>query len=235
MPTYGFVECLERFLMDSRQHKPATTDRNRCAARHLKRYFYGLYVSGEFWRIDGATVTRYREERKGAGASPLCVKRELAVASAAVNYCRSELDWELQNPFEKRMISKADSRMVRRHKRIITLAEEASILLASPPLLRDVIRFALLTGMRQGEILGLEWDRVIGDTVIFSPEHQKSGKYGKRALSAEALEIIHKQPSDCPLVFHVDQKRIRKETVTVPRPKGRGFPLHHDGDCDARI
>lgn len=208
MPAYSFTECLDRFLLDSRQHKASTTDRNRGCARHLKRYFSGLNVSGDFRLIDGATVTRYREERKALGASPLCVKRELAVASAAVNYCRSELDWEVMNPFEKRLISKADAKASKPKKRILTHAETARILLASTPLLRDIVEFALLTGFRQGEILALDRGRIVGDTVIFTPEHQKSGKFGKRALSAPALAIIERQPSGV-FVF----PRIRKETL----------------------
>lgn len=212
MPAYSFTECLDRFLLDSRQHKAATVDRNRGCARHLKRYFSGLNVSGDFRLIDGATVTRYREERKSLGASPLCVKRELAVASAAVNYCRSELDWEVMNPFEKRLISKADAKAARPSKRILSHAETARLLLASPPLLRDIVEFALLTGFRQGEILALDRERIVGDVVIFAPEHQKSGKFGKRALSAPALTIVNRQP-DGVFVFTQNGRRIRKETL----------------------
>lgn len=212
MPAYSFNECLDRFLLDSRQHKPSTTDRNRGCSRHLKRYFSGLYVSGEFRLIDGATVTRYREERKAMGASAQCVKRELAVASAAVNYCRSELDWEVMNPFLGRLISKADAKASRPQKRILSHAETARLLLASPPLLRDIVEFALLTGFRQGEILGLERERVIGDVVIFTPADQKSGKFGKRALSAPASAIIERQPAGA-LVFTVEGKRIHKKAL----------------------
>lgn len=212
MPAYSFTECLDRFLLDSRQHKASTTDRNRGCARHLKRYFSGLNVSGDFRLIDGATVTRYREERKAMGTSPLCVKRELAVASAAVNYCRSELDWEVTNPFEKRLISKADAKASKPQKRILSYAETARLLLASPPLLRDIVEFALLTGFRQGEILSLDRERIVGDIVIFTPEHQKSGKFGKRALSVPALAIIDRQPSGV-FVFTHDGRRLRKETL----------------------
>lgn len=213
MPSYTFTECLDRFLQDSRYHKPATTDRNRCCARHLRRYFSGLYVSGDFRLIDGATVTRYREERKQFGAAPGCVKRELAVGSAAVEYCRTQLDWDVQNPFKGRLISKADARTIKPRKRVLSPAEEAAILLASPPLLRDIVSLALFTGFRQGEILGLEWDRVVGDVVMFTPDSQKSGKHGCRALSASAVAIINRQERAGPLVFHYQGQRIRKETL----------------------
>lgn len=213
MPAYSFIECLDRFMLDSRQHKASTTDRNRGCAKHLRRYFSGLYVSGDFRVIDGTAVSRYRSERKEMGVSPLCIKRELSVASAAVNYCRGELDWEVNNPFEGRLISKADAKACQPQKRILSFAETASVLLAPPPMLRDIVEFALLTGFRQGEILGLDWDRVIGDTVIFTPHDQKSGKFGKRALSDPALAILNRQPRKGPLVFHDDGNRIRKETL----------------------
>lgn len=213
MPAYSFIECLDRFMLDSRQHKASTTDRNRGCAKHLRHHFAGLYVSGDFRVIDGTTVSRYRNQRKEMGASPLCVKRELAVASAAVNYCRCELDWEVNNPFEGRLISKADAKASQPQKRTLSYAETAAVLLASHPMLRDIVEFALLTGFRQGEILGLDWERVVGDIVIFTPDCQKSGKFGKRALSEPALAILNRQPRKGNLVFHCDGERIRKETL----------------------
>jgi integrase len=188
--------------------------------KNLNHFFTGYYLSGSFRVIDGAMVSRYREWRKtvplpprNAVATPTTIKRELAVASAACNFCRAELNWDIPNPFQGRLMSRVDAKSVVTRKRVLTASEEAAILLACPPLARDIAKFALLTGFRQGEILGLTWDRVIGDVVIFTPDDQKSRKFGKRVLSEEALAILNRQDKRGIYVFHVEGQKLRKETL----------------------
>lgn len=221
MPAYTLKEVLDVFLRDTIYHRTTTSQRNLIAARNLTQFFNGYYLNGSFRVIDGAMVARYREWRKtvtlpprNVTASPLTIKRELAVASAAINYCRNEMNWELPNPFQGRLISKADARSVQKRKRVLTQREQSALLLALPPLGKDIARFALLTGFRQGEILSLTWERVVGDVVIFTPEDQKSRKFGKRVLSDEALAIVNRQPKVSPYVFSYKGQKIQKETLS---------------------
>ena len=220
MPSYTLTECLDRFMKDSRHHASSTSQRNNGAVKNLNTFFNGLYLNGQFRVIDGAEISRYREWRKtvplpprNTVATPQTIKRELAVASAAINYCRSELNWDIPNPITGRMMSRQDKRAETKRKRFMTPSEEAAVLLASPPILRDIVQFALLTGFRQGEILSLTWERIIGDVVIFTPEDQKSRRFGKRVLSPDALAIVDRQPEGHSLVFHQDGQKIRKETL----------------------
>lgn len=60
------------------------------------------------------------------------------------------------------------------------------------PHLPDFIRLALNTGMRRGEMLGLEWRRVdLSEGLVYlEPEHQKNGKVGSVPLNREARSAI---------------------------------------------
>lgn len=220
MPAYTLKEALDSYIRETTYHKMSTSQRNLHAMKNLNHFFTGYYLSGSFRVIDGAMVSRYREWRKtvplpprNAVATPTTIKRELAVASAACNFCRAELNWDIPNPFQGRLMSRVDAKSVVTRKRVLTASEEAAILLACPPLARDIAKFALLTGFRQGEILGLTWDRVIGDVVIFTPDDQKSRKFGKRVLSEEALAILNRQDKRGIYVFHVEGQKLRKETL----------------------
>ena len=220
MPAYSLKEALESFLRETTYHKASTSQRNMHAMKNLGHYFNGHFLNGSFRVIDGAMVARYRDWRKtvplpprNTTASPTTIKRELAVASAACNFCRAELNWDIPNPFQGRLMSRVDAKSQAQRKRVLSQSEQAALLLACPPLARDISKFALLTGFRQGEILSLTWDRVIGDIVIFSPDDQKSRKFGKRVLSDEALSILNRQPKQGIYIFHVDGQKLRKETL----------------------
>jgi integrase len=91
---------------------------------------------------------------------PSTINRELCVLSAAINYMRRELDWDIPNPVTGRKLRTDDSR-----DRYLSEAEVDRLARAAKrepnaPHLSDFIALALHTGCRKGELLGLEWDRV---------------------------------------------------------------------------
>ena len=63
---------------------------------------------------------------------------------------------------------------------------------SSTPHLVDFIRLGLNTGMRKGEMLGLDWRRVDlkANLVYLGSQHQKSGKHGSVPLNAAAREAL---------------------------------------------
>lgn len=198
--------------------KLSTRKREGDVANHLAAWFgHGVISDAPVpGRITGDDVRRYREHRKlVGGVSPETVKRELALASKAVNYAISEWGLDLINPFHKRLISRRDRLAKGRSQpRVVTPTEEARLKMASPPWLRDVIEFALGTGMRQGEILDLTWGRVDGDTVYFRGGlDQKNGREGWRIMSAAAQAVVARQVQRCEYVFNLDGQRIARSRL----------------------
>jgi len=205
MPTFNFVkEVLQPYLRTAGREKAARTQETERWIEKKLQFFSGYFLSEEGRsanELTGSVVTAYREARKAEGVSPVSIKRELAVASAAVNWAIAEDDREFRNPFEKRMISRRDQKAIVQRKRRLSQAEVSQLILAAEGVVRDVIIFAAATGLRQGEILNLRWSQLAGDEIAFLPSQQKSRTEGARALSEEALAVLAAQPEVGEFVF----------------------------------
>lgn len=110
--------------------------------------------------------------------------------SAAINYANKEWGWQLDNPAQGQRLKEPNGRV-----RWITQAEADALIRAAEatrtPHLADFIRLALHTGMRRGEILGLEWRRVDlqAGLIHLEAEHTKTGHRRSVPLNAHAAII----------------------------------------------
>lgn len=77
-------------------------------------------------------------------------------------------------------------------ERILTAAEEVRLFEASSEHLKPVLKVALHTGMRRGEILGLRWDDVDLDAGTIRVVRTKSGKMRLIPLNDVLLEEFEK-------------------------------------------
>lgn len=189
------------------------SERRSHAAKGLMPYFSGKLLSeikaadvARYKRMRGHVIKRrddggkpYDEHRK---ASPGTLRRELGVFSAAINWCRKELGWEITNPVAGRAPTPPPGRL-----RWITRAEYAALLQAVPertPYLAQYLALGVNTGMRSGEMLGLEWSRVDlqQNLVYLEPPDQKGRRYDSVPLNAGAraalLEQARYRAEHCP-------------------------------------
>ena len=152
---------------------------------------------------------------------PATITRELGLLSAALNWARNELEWDVPNPVRGR---KPKSRGGRVHW--ITRVEANALIRAAKvepkcEHVADFIRLGLHTGMRKGEMLGLEWRRVdLREGLVYLEahhHHQKNGKTGSVPLNREARSAIVSRARfkaehcpQSPWVFaHANGERIR--------------------------
>jgi len=163
-------------------------ERDNFSAKQLYPRFTGRILE----KLSVADARAYVTERAAEGAQPGTVNKEVGLMSAALNWARRELEWDVPNPFQGRRQREPAGR-----DRWLTRDEATGLCRAAgeggrAPHLADFIRLGLNTGMRPGEMLELEWSRVDLEVnlIYLGAEHQKNGKVGSVPLNLEARAAI---------------------------------------------
>lgn len=152
------------------------------------RQYLGNRPISSITRID---VSRYIDFRKMHGVSNSSINREISVLSAAVGYAVKRWGWNIANPVSGLYLKMPEGRL-----RWLTKEESQRLQnqakLSDAPHLFDFIRLALNTGMRRGEMLGLEWTRVDFDNarILLEGIHTKSGKRRYVPLNQGAVHAL---------------------------------------------
>ncbi|MFO1433954.1 MAG: site-specific integrase [Candidatus Competibacteraceae bacterium] len=165
-----------------------SAERDDYSREHLYPFFEGRLLS----ELTSQEVRNYIATRLQEGAQPGTINREIGLLSTALNWAHRELDWDIPNPATGRRLKEPTGR-----DRWLTKTEAAALLQAAEqepqaPHLLDFIRLALHTGMRTGELLGLEWSRVDlqANLIYLGAQHQKNGKVGTVPLNCNAREAL---------------------------------------------
>lgn len=220
MPEYRLMEdIIYPYIRETRNEKKLSTQKTEaCNCKPLEQFFGRMFAS----EITGAVVRQYRRSRIDVdGKSPATVLRELALASKAVNYAISEWEWDIQNPFEKRMISDKDRKAMKpRGVRPIMKGEEVLLLTECRRrctefwnTIADIIAFALNTGLRMSEILDLRWWQLQGDLIEMTPDTQKSNRHSTCVMNDTALLIVSRRQGGGEHVFGVEGGSIHRRKV----------------------
>ena len=139
--------------------------------------------------IRGSDMASYRDERIKAGYSSNTIRLELAIISHLFEIARKEWGMEgLLNPVKSIRLPSPPSGRDRRlqpgelEKLLECLSEEMS----------QVVRFALETAMRRGELSGMTWDMVdLKKRTVTLPETKtKNGQKRIVPLSSVAVTIL---------------------------------------------
>ena len=202
--------------MTTKKSKPATEDQRltfveekllRCAKTKKPVLLYGkdaigrkelvLKVDKENGGIDrkyveGLTaithkkIAEYKVLRYGEGAKPATINKELAMLSKAFSLAVREWEWVKENPVSK--VTK--ERENNKRDRWLVHDEEKKLLENSAQWLKDIILFALHTGLRKDELLSLQWSRVdlFRKTIII--QETENGKPLTIPLNRIALDIL---------------------------------------------
>ena len=137
--------------------------------------------------IQGKDIAEYRDERLKK-AAPNTVRHELALVSHVFTIAVKEWGMSgLINPVSQIRMPKSPPG---RDRRLIPGEIERIIDATQSLILPDITRFALETGMRQGEIAGMTWDMVdLKKRTVTLPE-TKNGEKRIVPLSTEAVRIL---------------------------------------------
>jgi integrase len=178
-----FKELGERYLIEySLVHKKESTHRrDKSIFQNLNNYFGGMILTD----ITRKHVVEYKTIRRNK-VSPRTVNYELTVMSHAFTIAIREFEWLEKNPVS--LVSK--ERVNNLKDRFLSLEEEVNLLAVSPLWLKELIVFAINCGMREGEILSLEWGQVDLFNKTLSIQEQKNGKKDLLPLNAGSMEVL---------------------------------------------
>ena len=173
------------------------------------------------------------ERKKGNGELPPLKPASVNRALACLKHMFTKaLDWEMiSDDVFKRVRKVKLSPENNRRLRYLSFEESAALLNSCDKHLKPIVVFALNTGCRRGEILGLTWDRVDLKHGFILLDDTKSGKRREIPINATvraALQGLVRR-LDVPFVF-VNQDTVKerppvKEGGKVRPASGRYFDV----------
>jgi integrase len=189
-------QAAERYLAAKARKRSVANDRR--ILEHFKTEFGKDTALTE---ITASRISEYRAKRLGVKLghsaqplSPAAVNRPLALLRHLLRLACDE--WEVLPAVPKIRLEKESQGRLR-----WLMPEEASNLLEkcrtqNNPNLADLAELALYTGMRQGELLGLTWDRVDRARGVVLLERTKSGRRREVPLNGPADAILARRAPD---------------------------------------
>lgn len=179
-----FREMMERYLQEHsvRNKVQSSYRRDKSLANHLLRFF------GDFTlvEISPKLICEYKSMRRGKEAAPATVNKELILMNHAFNLAMKEWEWVQENPVSRVSREKVNNLI----ERWLNFDEEKVLLSATPGWLQEIITFAINTGLRRGEIIGLKWSQVdlFRKTMIIL-EQKNKGK-DTLPLNEKAMQVL---------------------------------------------
>ena len=199
------ASALRRYLEEVSVTKKATTQRSeRFTAKHLDEYF-GKYSMAA---VSAELVAKYRDQRLAAGKSNNTVRIELAMLGHLFRTAIQE--WGIGLTFNPVSNIRKPSPGAGRNRRLDH--EEQGRLFAaadahSNPMLGWIVRFAVETGMRSSEIVGMRRGNIDLQRRVVTLYDTKNGAPRLVPLSRTATDILTMaienpmRPHDTDLVF----------------------------------
>ena len=177
-------EALDRYISEILPLKKQLR-RETSRANALKRW---PISKRSLAQIQGKDIAAFRDERIKSGCSANTVRLDLALLSHLFTIAVKEWGMGgLVNPVQQIRKPKLPRG---RDRRLLPGELERIVEASESPVLSDVIRFALETAMRRGEIAGMMWDQVdLKKRIVTLPE-TKNGEKRIVPLSQEAVRIL---------------------------------------------
>lgn len=160
-------------------------------------------------QLTTADFAAYRDERLKSIAA-ISLKRQLAPISHAFEIAKTEWGIPIKdNPVENLRLKARNNRRERRLKE----GEYEKLLEAARtrqnPLIEKVVMFAIETGMRRGEILGLCWDQVDLKRRSVTILESKNGYSRTIPLTPSAVALLHGMERAADRVFPITTNALR--------------------------
>ncbi len=159
--------------------------------RHLDPYLGDKMLTD----ISGDVIWSVAQCELGKGNKPASVNRYLSVIRGVLRMARDEWQWIDNFPKVRMLVGEVE------RDRWLSREEADRLLSVCPPHLAAIVRFALATGCRAGEITGLEWNRVDLERETAWLNQTKNGTPRGVPLNQDAVAVLEgekgKHPGFC--------------------------------------
>ena len=177
----SFGEFGERYMEHAKVNKRSWL-RDEQMLKHLEQFFGSERQLAD---ITSADIEGYKMHRRASVAGST-VNREMALLKRMFNLA---IEWDLYlglNPFRKVKFFREFNTGLR----VLSLEEEEKLLRHAAPYLQDLIRFALNTGLRVGEIFSLCWSNVDLEKNLLNVFAPKTQKIRGIPINADARKVL---------------------------------------------
>ena len=181
-----FEQMIEKFV---KEYTPTLSANTQKAYKYYLNNFRRFFGDPKISSMTPKMITRYKVERRQNGASSSTINRELYTLSKAFSLAVNEWEWLNANPVSKVSKEKEDNE----RDRWLSSDEEKRLLNYCPGWLIDIVVFALHTGLRQDELLSLEWPRVDFSRRTILIQKTKTGKPRTLPVNRVALGILEER------------------------------------------
>lgn len=186
IPGRWFEEAAARWLNEARSK--ASIHDDDAKVRFFRQHFAGR-------RLD--EITRDAVDRLVSPMTPATANRHVAWIRAMLRKAEREWGWLERAPAFKTY------REPKRRIRWLTQEEFRRLHAALPARYKDPAQFAVLTGLRQGNVIGLAWSQVDLDRKVawVHPDQAKARRAIGVPLNDEAVALLRRQPRGAQCVF----------------------------------
>lgn len=157
-------------------------------------------------------IALFRDERRKLKLAENTIRLDLALLSNLFELCRKDWGIEIDNPVKKIKLPGASNKRERRvsDQEIEGLLEFLPKAMPRTKNTNELIELTIETGMRQSEVLGIEWNDVHTKEKYIQLDDTKSGDPRQVPLSPKAIKILDAmvRPIKSERVFKVTQDAL---------------------------
>ena len=189
---YTFKDLMEKYMSEYSAVNKAKSShkRDKSLSAHLLESFGSAYLTD----ISPVIISEYKVKRRAEKASPRTINYELTLMGHAFNIAIKEWEWIEDNPVRRVKKDRVNNTI----ERWLTLDEEEKLLKFSPSWLKDIIIFAIHTGLRQSELLDLKWSQIDFERRTMIIYEQKNGGIDTLPLNETSMEVLRNKAEHLP-------------------------------------
>jgi len=203
-----FQDLSEKYMKEHSLYnkKPSSHKRDKILFDRLNEFFGEKSLT----EISPKDIHAYKMKRRNDGVAPKTINNELILMGHAFNLAMKQWEWVDSNPVAR--VPK--ERVFNVQERWLTREEEKRLLTVSPKWLKEIIIFAVNTGLRQDELLSLRWPQIDIENETLTILEQKNNGRDILPLNKIAMGVIMSRlevrSSKTDIVFYGRKEKKRR-------------------------